>query len=118
MTCSKKPMPSAYLSRTGFVSIEFLPQGQKYNSLSFTEIILASIVENLSVARPKLKATAAYLHLDNTKPHNSRLSIQKIEECGFIRVPQPPYSPDLAPCALRLLLIRLFKVVIGRQDIF
>jgi histone-lysine N-methyltransferase SETMAR len=91
-------MLSTYFSHTGFVSVEFLPQGQNYNSHFFTEIILPSIVENLSVARPKLKATAAHLHIDNAKPHNSRLSLQKIEEYGFIRVPQPPYSPDLAPC--------------------
>jgi histone-lysine N-methyltransferase SETMAR len=98
MVCSKKTMLSAYFLRTSFVSIEFLPQGQKYNSHFFTEIILPSVVENLSVARSKLKATADYLHVDNTKPHNCRLSLQNIEEYGFIRVPQPPYSPDLAPC--------------------
>jgi histone-lysine N-methyltransferase SETMAR len=91
-------MLSVYLSPTGFVSIEFLPQGQNYNSHFSTEIILPSIVENFSVARPKLKATATHFHIDNAKPHNSRLSLQKIEEYGFIRVPQPPYSPDLAPC--------------------
>jgi transposase len=26
------------------------------------------------------------------------MSIEKIEELGFILVPQPPYSPDFAPC--------------------
>jgi hypothetical protein len=26
------------------------------------------------------------------------MSIEKIEELGFILVPQPPYSSDLAPC--------------------
>jgi transposase len=26
------------------------------------------------------------------------MSIEKIEELGFIMLPQPPYSPDLAPC--------------------
>jgi hypothetical protein len=72
---SKKTMLSAYFSRTGFVSIEFLPQGQDYNSYFFTEIILPSIVENLSVARPKLKTTASHLHIDDAKPHNSRLSL-------------------------------------------
>jgi hypothetical protein len=35
---------------------------------------------------------------DNAKPYNSRLSIRKTEEYGFIRVPPPPYSPDLALC--------------------
>jgi hypothetical protein len=91
-------MLSAYLSHTGFVSIEFLPQGQNYNSHFFTEIILPGIVENLSVARLKLKATAAHAHTDNAKPQNSQLSLQKIEEYGFVRVPQPLNSPDLAPC--------------------
>jgi hypothetical protein len=92
----------AYFSRTGFVSIEFLPQGQNYNSHFFMEIILPNIVENLSVARPKLKAAAAHPHINNAKPHNSRLSLQKIEECGFICVPQPLNSPDLAPCVFFL----------------
>jgi hypothetical protein len=26
------------------------------------------------------------------------MSIEKIEALGFILVPQPPHSPDLAPC--------------------
>jgi hypothetical protein len=26
------------------------------------------------------------------------MSIEKIEDLGFILVPQPPYSPDFAPC--------------------
>jgi hypothetical protein len=77
MICSKKTMLSAYFSRIGFVSIEFLPQGQSYNSHFFTEIILPSIAENLSGARPKLKAITVNLHINNAKPHNSRLPLQK-----------------------------------------
>jgi hypothetical protein len=96
LICSKKTMLSACFSSTCFVSIEFLPQGQNYNSHFFTEIILPSSVKKPSIARPKLKGTAAHLHIGNTKPHHSRLSLQKIEEYGFICVPQPPYSPDLA----------------------
>jgi histone-lysine N-methyltransferase SETMAR len=98
MISSKKTMLSAYFSRTGFVSIEFLPQGPKYNSQFVTETILPSLVARLSVRRLKLKATAANFHLNNAKPHNPRLSIEKLEEYGLISVPQPPYSPDLAPC--------------------
>jgi hypothetical protein len=33
-----------------------------------------------------------------TPNHTSKMSIEKIEELGFILVPQPPYSPDLTPC--------------------
>jgi hypothetical protein len=36
--------------------------------------------------------------MDNAKPHNSCLSIQKMVECGFIRVPKSCYSPDLQTC--------------------
>jgi histone-lysine N-methyltransferase SETMAR len=98
MTSSKKAMLSADFSRTGFVSIDLLPQGQKYNSQFFTETILPSLIARLFVHCPKLKVTAAHLHLDNAKSHHSRLSIEKMEESGFIHLPKPPYSPDLAPC--------------------
>jgi hypothetical protein len=88
----QKTMLSEYFSHTGFVSIGLIPQGWEYNSQFFTETILPSIVEKLSVSRPKLKETAVNLHIDNVKPHNSRLSIQRIEEYGFIRVQKLPYS--------------------------
>jgi hypothetical protein len=71
---------------------------QKYNSQFFTETVLPSIENKLAEYRPKLQTTAAHLHVDNAKPHISKMSIQKIEELGFILVPQPLYSPDLAPC--------------------
>jgi hypothetical protein len=84
MISSKQTMLLAYFSPTGFVSTEFLPERQKYNSQFFTETILPSLVTRLSVPRPKLKATAAHLHLAKAKPHNSRLSIEKMEEYEFI----------------------------------
>jgi hypothetical protein len=97
---SKRTMFSAYFSPCGFVSLQFLPIGQKYNSQFFTETVLPlpSIEKKLAECRPKLRTTAAHLHVDNAKPHTSKMSIQKIEELGFILVPQRPYSLDLAPC--------------------
>jgi hypothetical protein len=91
-------MFSAYFSRCGFVSAEFLPMEQKYNSQFFTETVLRSIEKKLVECRPRLRTTAAHLHIDNAKPHTSRMCIGKIEEPGVILVPQPCYSPDLAPC--------------------
>jgi histone-lysine N-methyltransferase SETMAR len=94
----KKTMVSGYFSRCGFVSVEFLPMGQKYNLQFFTETVLPSIEKKLAECRPKLRTRAAHLHVDNAKPDTSKMSIQKIEELSFILVPQPPYSPDIAPC--------------------
>jgi hypothetical protein len=95
---STKTIVSAYLSRYGFVSVEFLPIRQKYNSQFFAETVLPSIEKKLAECRPKLRTTAAHHHADNAKLHNSKMSIEKIQELGFVLVPQLPYSSDLAPC--------------------
>jgi hypothetical protein len=91
-------MVSTHFSLCGFVSVEFLPMEQKCNSQFFTETVLPSIEEKLAECRPKLRTPAVLLHVDNAKPHTSKMSIEKIEELGFILVLQPPYSPGLAPC--------------------
>jgi hypothetical protein len=72
--------------------------GQKYNSQFFTETVRPSLEEKLAEGCPILRTTAAHLHVDNAKPHTSKMSIEKIEELCFILVLQPPYFPDLAPC--------------------
>jgi hypothetical protein len=91
-------MVSAYFSHCGFVSVESLPMRQKYKAQFLTETVLPSIEKKLAECRPKLQTTAAHLRLDNAKPHTFKMSIEKIEELGFILVAQPPYYPDLAPC--------------------
>jgi histone-lysine N-methyltransferase SETMAR len=93
----KKTMLSVYFTRWGFVSIEFLPQGQNYNSQFFIETILPSIEMKMAEHRPRLGATGAHPHMDNAKPHRSKKSIEKGDEMGFVLVPHPPYSPDIAP---------------------
>jgi histone-lysine N-methyltransferase SETMAR len=90
---SAKTIVSVYFSRCGFVSVEFLPMRQKYNSQFFTETVLRSIEKKLAECPQKLRTTAAHLHVDNAKPHTSKMSIEKIEELGFILVPQPRYPP-------------------------
>jgi hypothetical protein len=91
-------MVSAHLSRYGFVSVEFLLMGQKYNSQFFTEMVLPNIDKKLGECHPKLHTTAVHLHVDNVKPHISKMSIEKIEELRSILVPQPCYFPDFTPC--------------------
>jgi hypothetical protein len=97
MISSKKTMISAYFTRQGLVSIEALPETERFHSTFFTETILASIVQSLIASRPKMQARCYWIHIDDAKPHNSGLSLRKTEELGFTWLPQPPYSPDLAP---------------------
>ena len=39
-----------------------------------------------------------HFHKDNAPVHNSILVIDYLTKMGIKTVPQPPYSPDLAPC--------------------
>ena len=49
--------------------------------------------------RPALfKSGQWYFHQDNTPVHNSILVTDSLTKMGIKTVPQPPYSPDLAPC--------------------
>jgi hypothetical protein len=50
-----------------------------------------------------MQAQGYWLHIDNAPFHNCALSLHKIEELGLTRLPQPHYSPDMAPCDFFLL---------------
>jgi hypothetical protein len=91
-------MLSACFSGHGFVSIEFLPQGERYNLPFFTETVLTSIGNALLVARPRMRVRGTHLYVDNAKPHNSKISLSKTDEMRFVRVTQSLCPPDLAPC--------------------
>ncbi|CAF4760746.1 unnamed protein product [Pieris macdunnoughi] len=42
------------------------------------------------------------VHQDNAPAHTSAVATTKLVELGYELLPQPPYSPDLAPCAFFL----------------
>ena len=49
--------------------------------------------------RPALfKSAKWHFHQDNAPVHNSILDTDYLTKMGFKTVPQPSYSPDLAPC--------------------
>ena len=80
-----------------FYVIDFLPQGAKYNSSYFIEHILTKLYEKKEIIWPKNAHRNIWLHLDNCRVHNSKVTMSKTEEYGFKRAPHPEYSPDIAP---------------------
>jgi hypothetical protein len=91
-------MISVYFTRQGFVSIEILPETERFNSAFFTEKVLLSIVRSVSIFRLKMQAQGYWIHIGNARPHNSTLSFQQTEVLRFTRLAQPPYPSDLASC--------------------
>ena len=60
--------------------------------------------EILSEEAALFKSGQWHFHQDNTPVHNSILVTDYLTKMGINTVPQPPYSPDLAPCDFWLFL--------------
>jgi hypothetical protein len=74
--------------------MEPFPKREWFNSSFFTLTICPNIIGSMSVLRPKRRAQRHWLHINNTRPHNAALSLQKTEEAC---------SPDCPSCPLPLI---------------
>lgn len=93
----KKIMLTVFWNPSGFLVVDFLPEGQKYNSEYFIDNILIPLRSEIDKKLKKKTQSKFYLHLDNCKVHTSKITSEKIKELDLIKVPHPPYSPDIAP---------------------
>uniref|UniRef100_A0A0K0FJ11 Histone-lysine N-methyltransferase SETMAR (inferred by orthology to a human protein) n=1 Tax=Strongyloides venezuelensis TaxID=75913 RepID=A0A0K0FJ11_STRVS len=75
----KKVMVTVWWSSEGLVHHEFFKPGETINSESYFN-----------------REGPILLH-DNAHPHVSITTLQKINDLKYETLPQPPYSPDLAP---------------------
>ena len=70
------------------------PKGQGYYV-----VVLSEFRKRFRRKWPALfKSDQLYFHQDNSPVHNSILVTGYLTKMGIKTVPQPPYSPDLAPC--------------------
>lgn len=60
--------------------------------------ILPSLEKKVIRYRPKSGLKGIKLHIDNARSHNSKMTMQSISNYKIVRIPHPPYSPDIAPC--------------------
>lgn len=106
----KKIMVTVIWGVHGIYLIDVLPEGTSFDSTYFIE----HIINPLSEMRPKIwkdsKRRKIWLHLDNCRVHNSKVSLEKTEAAGFKRAPHPPYSPDIAPSDFFLFGYTKFKL--------
>lgn len=94
MIGNKKIMVTVFWTRAGMESITYLPPGESFNCDYFKTQIMGDLENQLFQRRPKKGLSGIRLHIDNARPH---LINDFLDEKNVTRLPQPPYSPDIAP---------------------
>lgn len=92
-----KVMLEVFFDCKGIVHYEFIPQGRTVNKDMYVDI-LKRLREAVRQKRPELWGAKNWiLHHDNAPAHRSLLVGQYLAKHQLPVLPQPPYSPDLAP---------------------
>jgi len=93
-----KSMLIMFFDIRGIVHHEFVPQGQTVNA-GFYCSVLRRLREDIRRKRPELwRAGNWLLHDDNAPSHRTLVTREFLAHNSITALPQPPYSPDLAPC--------------------
>ncbi|UYV80132.1 hypothetical protein LAZ67_18001789 [Cordylochernes scorpioides] len=87
----------AFLDNKGIVHHEYLPAGQTVINEMYLSI-LRRLREAIRKKRPEKWTNGDWiLHHDNARPHTAHLVTSFLAKNGTEILPQPPYSPDIAP---------------------
>ena len=87
----KKVMLSVWWGVNGIIHWEILPNG-----CTITADLYCQQLDRVAEKLKRKQDRIYYLH-DNARPHIAKSTRTKLLNLGWITVPHPPYSPDLAP---------------------
>ena len=87
-----------FFDQEGIVHREFVPPGMTVNADFYCDVIIR-LRENVRRKRPqKWRNQNFIIHHDNVPAHSSFKVSQFSAKNNMTVIPQPTYSPDLAPC--------------------
>jgi len=93
-----KSMLIVFFDIRGIVNHEFVPEYQTVNAEFYCNV-LRRLREDIRRKRPELCCAGNWLlHDDNAPSHRDLVTREFLAHKGIITLPNPPYSPDLAPC--------------------
>jgi histone-lysine N-methyltransferase SETMAR len=118
---SKKFIFTVRWNPTGFYVVDRVPNDTKTNSAYFVINLLTPLQQAIFPQRRALHQKRLVIHLDNCSIHTSRASREWLKEHDMLRIPQPPYSLDLAPSDFYLFPIvkeRLERTQVAEKDQF
>ena len=88
----------SFFDSPGMIYMHWVPTGQTVNKEYYVEV-LREFRKRFLGERPALfKSGQWHFDQDNAPVHNSILVTDYLTKMGIKTVPQPPYSPDVAPC--------------------
>ena len=91
-----------FFDSTGMIYMHWVPTGQTVNK-EYYVVVLREFRKRFRRKRLALfKSGRWHFHLDNAPVDNSILVTDYLRKMGIKTVPQPPYSPDVAPCDVLL----------------
>ena len=93
---SQKSMVTVMWGVRGFLVIDILPDGRKFDA-EYAASLLDKLDTELHKTRPVMGSSKMTLHWDNARPHRSALATAATRRLKMSQLPHPPYSPDLAP---------------------
>ncbi|UYV61267.1 hypothetical protein LAZ67_1004166 [Cordylochernes scorpioides] len=109
-----KVLLTVFFDCRGVVHDAFLPQGITVNKEYYLQV-MRNLREAIRQKRPDLwKNKIWLLHHDNAPAHTSLLVRDFLAKNNTLMMPQPPYSPDLAPCDF-FLFPKLKRPMKGRR---
>ncbi|UYV80725.1 hypothetical protein LAZ67_19001545 [Cordylochernes scorpioides] len=109
-----KVLLTIFFDCRGVVHHEFLPQGRTVNKEYYLQV-MRNLCEAIRQKRPDLwKNKNWLLHHLNAPAHTSLLVRDFLAKTNTLMIPQPPYSPDLAPCDF-FLFPKLKRPMKGRR---
>ena len=92
-----KVLLTVFFDCNGVVHHEFLPQGRTFNKEYYLEV-MCRLREAIRQKRTELcRNQSGILRHDKSPAHTSMLLCQFLAKNKTLIMPQPPYSPDLAP---------------------
>jgi len=108
-----KTMLIAFFDIDGLVHHDFVPTGQTVNK-EFYKTILQCLRDTVRRHRPEnWRSNNWILHHDNAPAHRAVTTNEFLAKHNILLLPQPPHSPDLAPCDV-FLFPQLKKTMKGR----
>jgi histone-lysine N-methyltransferase SETMAR len=81
---------------TGFHVVKLLPKDGTFNA-NFDMNEILSEIACWREAQGGGTNRQLVVHADNARPQTAGGTLRYLEASGMVRVPHPPYSPDLAP---------------------